>query len=159
MVVMKSSEEVELLQAPSNHTVISWPTIALFISIAATFLSGFIQIGTLQTHVQIDGERIKDLEDRERARVQEHLGEAISAGTVKAQQEVNGKTIDAIQLHDIQTREREGAIQERLSKVEATAAAAANAITTAASAATAAATAATAAAAAAAAAANNHGAK
>lgn len=115
----------------NGHAVISWATIALFLGIAGTFLSGVIQIGSLTTTVQINSKRVDDLEKRERDRVVEHLNEAISAGTVKSAQDHMNLTIQAIELHDIQTREREGLIQERIAKAEATASAAAGAITTA----------------------------
>ena len=105
----------------NGHAVISWPTVALFLGIAGTFLSGVIQIGSLQTRVQIDSQRIDELERRERDRIIEHLNEAISAGTVKAKQEIFESRIEQIERHDIETRDRESLIQERISKVEAAA--------------------------------------
>ena len=123
----------------NGHAVVSWATIALVIGIAGTFVSGIIQIGSLQTHIQINGERITDLERRERDRITEHLGEAIAAGTVKARQEINELAIKQILDHDVVTRDREALLVERLAKVEAAASAAAAAVTIATSAANAAA--------------------
>ena len=119
----------------NGHVTITWPAIGAVVAFLVALITGTIRLGVVQTHVDIDSSRIDRLEEHERLREIEHLAEAIAAGTVKARQDISERAISQIQQHDVETRDRESIIQERLSKVEATAQAADKAITAAAAAA------------------------
>lgn len=69
---------------------ISWPAVAAVVAMAAMLVTGAIQLGTVQTHVLINTDRLTLFEARER----EHLTEI---ATIKARQQMNEERIRTLE--------------------------------------------------------------
>ena len=91
---------------------IGWPAFMVLLTIIGGAVTFAIQIGTAQTHIEINTGRISYLENL----VQGIQGKQYQGLAI---QEDHARRLNAIEQHDLLTRETEAKIIERLSKLEA----------------------------------------
>jgi hypothetical protein len=91
---------------------ISWPALAVMAAIIVSLATGAIQLGSVQTHVEINTGLIKDHTERERIEL-ERLAK------LEAMVAILNTRMSQIDTHDLATRDNEARIIERLSRVEA----------------------------------------
>lgn len=75
---------------PNGGIHVTWPMIAFMATFAVSIVTGAIQLGTVQTHVIINTERLALIEIRER----EHL---IEISSIKARQQMNEERIKVLE--------------------------------------------------------------
>jgi hypothetical protein len=90
---------------------ITWQTIAVALALIASITTFAVQLGSTQTHVIINGDRITLLETQHRD------VDKIIARLLASQTEQD-RRLNAIEAHDIETRVAESKIIERLGKIE-----------------------------------------
>ena len=90
----------------------NWQNATIALSLVIAIATFAVQLGATQTHVQINGDRISALESQIRiVEGKQFEGLATQSGY--------GRRLDAIEKHDIETRDLEAKLTERLGKVEA----------------------------------------
>ena len=90
---------------------VNWQTLLFMLSLLVASATFAIQLGSTQTHVQINGDRLTIMET-------EHKELERSLAKLLASQIEQDRRLSTIDAHDITTREKESKILERLSKFE-----------------------------------------
>ena len=90
----------------------SWQNLAVMAGMMFAAAGFAIQLGSTQTHVQINGDRLTILEV-EQKQVERSLAKMIAS---QAEQD---RRLLAIEQHDLETRATESKMLERISKLEA----------------------------------------
>lgn len=91
---------------------ITWQTLVMALALIATITAGAVQLGSVQTHVLINTDRLSLLES-------EHRNVDKFIAQLQASQSEVSRRLSMIETHDIETRANETKILERLSKIEA----------------------------------------
>jgi hypothetical protein len=110
------SDKVDLLGKTNPAILIGG--VSIIVAIVIALISGAIQLGSLQTHVQIDSMDVAKLKDDETNRIVEHAGENVERGNLQTRQSITEKEIDQIRSDERDKLPSLQALIERISKLE-----------------------------------------
>lgn len=94
-----------------RNTAVSWQVAAAIIVGLIAIVGFSIQLGSIQTHVLINGDRLSILET-------EHKELERSLAKLTASEIEQNRRLGAIDAHDLETRALESKLIERISKLE-----------------------------------------